>query len=279
MRLIRWPRDGVTSDVWMPGWGDRPSAPRRNGRIEPTSGGSCQDGRPKQQKTLRDLPQQLSLFDELSRAMKPQQRTPFEGPFMVLLCALTFVVVEGIAVQVGGQVASLVFGGHRLVPGGVGAEPASSCGFGSIRPTRLWRGARPTGLHCPDPWPCGPHCSSTQLVRCRARHRDHPVVRHLRAASGTLPGGPAKASRAHVERTMGRKCRRAPHRRPLRQGCRRRAGATGTRCGRRHRRPAVRQVRGLHPRRRRAPGRQGRGVRDPSRAAPQGPSGGDRHSP
>ena len=31
------------------------------------------------------------------------------------------------------------------------------------------------------------------------------IVRHLRTASGTTHGGPTKASRAHVERTMGRK--------------------------------------------------------------------------
>ena len=52
--------------------------------------------------------------------MKPQQRTPFDAPFMVLLWALTFVVVEGLAVQVGGQVASWVFGGHRPVFGAIG---------------------------------------------------------------------------------------------------------------------------------------------------------------
>ncbi len=30
--LIRWPPDGVASDLWLSGWGDRPSAPRRVGR-------------------------------------------------------------------------------------------------------------------------------------------------------------------------------------------------------------------------------------------------------
>ena len=29
VRLIRWPPDGVASDVWLAGWGDRPAAPRR----------------------------------------------------------------------------------------------------------------------------------------------------------------------------------------------------------------------------------------------------------
>ncbi len=54
-----------------------------------------------------------------SRAGK--QRTLFESPFMVVLWAFTFVVVEGIAVQAGGQVASWVFGGHRVVFGPIGS--------------------------------------------------------------------------------------------------------------------------------------------------------------
>ena len=124
---------------------------------------------------------------------------------MVLLCALTFVVVEGMAVQVGGQVASLVFGGHRLVPGGVGAGTGiflTACassgrpgsGVESGRPGFAARTRGPVGL-------TARHAAG----RCRARHRDHPLVRHLRAASGSQHGGPARASRAHVERHMGRK--------------------------------------------------------------------------
>ena len=74
-----------------------------------------------------------------------------------------------------GQVASLVFGGHRLVPGGVGA------GTGIF--LRLWR-------HLADPalaWsPLGPGIAARTrgpvgltarhaAGRCRARHRDHPI--------------------------------------------------------------------------------------------------------
>ena len=137
--------------------------------------------------------------------MKPQQQTPFEGPFMVLLCALTFVVVEGMAVQVGGQVASLVFGGHRLVPGGVGAgtgiflrlwhHPAD--------PALAWSPSARTSL--PGPVALWASLLVVQLVVVGLVIVIIRIVRHLWAASGTTHGGPAKASRAHVERTMGRK--------------------------------------------------------------------------
>ena len=137
--------------------------------------------------------------------MKPQRQTPFEGPFMVLLCALTFVVVEGIAVQVGGQVASLVFGGHRLVPGGVGAgtgiflrlwhHPAD--------PALAWSPSARTSL--PGPVALWTSLLVVQLAVVGLVIVIIRIVRHLWAASGTMHGGPAKASRAHVERTMGRK--------------------------------------------------------------------------
>ena len=137
--------------------------------------------------------------------MKPQQQTPFEGPFVVLLCALTFVVVEGLAVQVGGQVASLFFGGHRLMPGGVGA------GTGIF--LRLWRHSADPALawspldraSLPGPVALWASLLVTQLVGVGLVIVTIRLVRHVRGGSGSLHGGPAKASRAHVERTMGRK--------------------------------------------------------------------------
>jgi type IV secretory pathway TraG/TraD family ATPase VirD4 len=137
--------------------------------------------------------------------MKPQHETPFEGPFMVLLCALTFVVAEGLAVQVGSQVASLVFGGHRLVPGGVGA------GTGIF--LRLWRHPADPALawspvdraSLPGPVAMWASLLVTQLVLVGLVIVTIVLVRHLRAASVSQHGGPARASRAHVERRMGRR--------------------------------------------------------------------------
>jgi type IV secretory pathway TraG/TraD family ATPase VirD4 len=136
--------------------------------------------------------------------MKPQHETPFEGPFMVLLCALTFVVVEGMAVQLGGLVASLIFGGHRLIPGGLGA------GTGIF--LRLWRHAADPALawspvdrvSLPGPVAIWASLLVTQLVVVGLFIVTIRLVRHLRGASGSQHG-PAKASRAQVERTMGRK--------------------------------------------------------------------------
>ena len=210
--------------------------------------------------------------------MKPQQRTPFDAPFMVLLWALTFVVAEGLAVQVGGQVASWVFGGHRPVFGAIGTGTVV---FGRLvhhlgDPKLAWSPADRPSL--PGPVAMWASLLVTQLVLVGLVVVTVRLVRHFGSIgkptrrSGESQSGPRRA--AH-----GSPGGRAPHRRPLREGRRIWARATGPRDRRRHRRPAVRQVRGLHPRRRRAPGRQRRGVRDPGRAPAQGSGGGDRHPP
>ena len=112
---------------------------------------------------------------------------------MVLLCALTFVVVEGMAVQLGGLVASLVFGGHRLIPGGLGA------GTGIF--LRLWRHAADPALawspvdrvSLPGPVAIWASLLVTQLVVVGLFIVTIRLVRHLRGASGSQHG-PAKAS-------------------------------------------------------------------------------------
>ena len=137
--------------------------------------------------------------------MKPQQGTPFEGPFMVLLWALTCVVVEGLAVQAGGEVASLAFGGHRLGPPGVGA------GTGILlrlfrhlaNPKMAW--SRPDRASLPGPVAMWASLLVTQLVLVGLVIVTIALVRHFWGASTSLHGGPARASRAHVERCMGRR--------------------------------------------------------------------------
>ncbi|MGO8864720.1 MAG: type IV secretory system conjugative DNA transfer family protein [Acidimicrobiales bacterium] len=136
--------------------------------------------------------------------MKPQQRTPFESPFMVLLWALTFVVAEGLAIQAGGQVASWVFGGHRIVFGGVGAGTGI---FGSLLhhladPALAWSPMDRASL--PGSVALWATLVVTQLVFIGLVVVAIALVRRFGASSGTL-GGPARASRAQIERRVGRR--------------------------------------------------------------------------
>ena len=79
---------------------------------------------------------------------------------MVLLWALTFVVLEGLTVQAGGQVASWAFGQHRVVFGPIGAGASIFGRWCIIWAIPDWHGVRISSRPCPDPWPCGPRCSS-----------------------------------------------------------------------------------------------------------------------
>ena len=50
-----------------------------------------------------------------------QSQTPFDGTFLVFLVVIGFVIGEGVATDLAGQLASFAFGGHHVVPGGIGA--------------------------------------------------------------------------------------------------------------------------------------------------------------
>ncbi|MGO8862455.1 MAG: type IV secretory system conjugative DNA transfer family protein [Acidimicrobiales bacterium] len=137
--------------------------------------------------------------------MKPQQRTPFQGPFMVLLCALTYVVVEGIAIQAGGQVASWIFGEHRLVFGPIGTGAGI---FGRLMhhladPELAWSPVARASL--PGPAALWVSLFVTHLVVVALVVAVVSVVRHLVGATGSPHGGPEKANRAQIERRMGRR--------------------------------------------------------------------------
>src|SRR5664280_3027456 len=45
---------------------------------------------------------------------------PFDGTFVAFLAVVGFVIGEGLATDLAGQLASLAFGSHHVVPGGVG---------------------------------------------------------------------------------------------------------------------------------------------------------------
>jgi hypothetical protein len=83
-RPIRWRRDGVAADLWPSGRGDRPAAPRHGGRLRTTSDAARQDGG-RSRTTARRSAEPTQPLRRGARAMRPQQRTPFEAPFMGLL--------------------------------------------------------------------------------------------------------------------------------------------------------------------------------------------------
>lgn len=136
--------------------------------------------------------------------MRPRRRTPFDGPFMVFLWALTALVAEGLTVQLGGQVASLVFGGHRLVPGALGGPATLVRLFAHLGdPELAWSPADRASL--PGPVALWASLVVTQLAVVALVAGLVALVRRFHGSLTPEHGGPARASRARVERTLGRK--------------------------------------------------------------------------
>lgn len=132
-------------------------------------------------------------------------RGPFDGTFVAFLAVVGFVFGEGLATDLAGQLASLVFGSRHVVPGGVGT--------GATVFLRLWG-------HLGDPklaWDPrarvllpGPVAMWTALVATELLLVATAIValRLVRRAQGIFPdpqGGGTKVGRAVVERRMGRK--------------------------------------------------------------------------
>jgi type IV secretory pathway TraG/TraD family ATPase VirD4 len=123
----------------------------------------------------------------------------------MLLWALTFVVLEGVAIQAGGQVASWIFGGHRLVFGPIGAGAAM---FGRLvhhlaDPALAWSQGDRASL--PGPVALWASLFVTHLVVVGFVVVAVHVVRRLLGATRSPHSGPAKASRTQIERRMGRR--------------------------------------------------------------------------
>jgi type IV secretory pathway TraG/TraD family ATPase VirD4 len=137
--------------------------------------------------------------------MNGRGQTPFDGPLLALLAVLGVVAAEGIAVDVAGQLSSLVFGGHRLLDGGIGAGPGTFLRlWGHLAdPGLAWPGADrvllPAALYI---W-CA--LATTQLVLAGLVVMSFRLVWFARGVIGTSHGNPMKASRSHVERRMGRR--------------------------------------------------------------------------
>jgi type IV secretion system protein VirD4 len=157
----------------------------------------------------------------------------FDGPFLAFLVAVAVVVGEGLITDLAAQVASLTFGGHQPVPGGVGSGVTA---FSRLwhhldNPKLAWSPNARTRL--PGPVPMWLVLSSTELsVVALAVVVIRSFRRHQQAGSGS-----SQAGRAEVERHMGRKAvirhttdlygrEVASHREPLALG---RDATTGTR--------------------------------------------------
>lgn len=134
-----------------------------------------------------------------------KQRTPFESPFTLVLCALTFVVVEGIAIQAGGQLASWVFGGHQVVFGPIGSGVGI---FGRLvhhlgDPKAAWN--LPARDVLPGPLALWASLLLMHLVVLGLVVVVVRAVRRLGEAIRSPYGVPTKTSRAQIERRLGRR--------------------------------------------------------------------------
>jgi len=133
-----------------------------------------------------------------------RHRAPFDGPFTVLLAGIAVVAVEGVAVGTAGQVASLVFGSHRIVPGGVGAGPGIFLRlWGHLAdPGSAW--SRADRAFLPRPAAMWTALVGSQMVLVGLAVMAVRLLRFVRGATNSLTGASVKVSRWHVERRMGR---------------------------------------------------------------------------
>ena len=134
-----------------------------------------------------------------------QSQTPFDGTFLVFLVAIGFVIGEGVATDLAGQLASLAFGAHHVVPGGIGS--------GAMAFLRLWShpgdpklawGPRARGF-LPGPVAMWAALAVTELLLVATAIVAIRLIRRAQSSLGGLGGNTAKVGRAEVERRMGRK--------------------------------------------------------------------------
>jgi type IV secretion system protein VirD4 len=129
-----------------------------------------------------------------------RHHTSFDPLFVVFLAALSVVLGEGAVIDVAGQLASLLFGAHRLLPGGLeaGAGLLLRLGHHLGDPRSAWSPSARVFL--PGALPMWVALAATQLV---AVVLVVVVVRLLRFVRGA-GGSAVKAGRSHVEQRMGR---------------------------------------------------------------------------
>ena len=123
---------------------------------------------------------------------------------MAFLAVVGFVIGEGLATDLAGQLASLAFGSHHVVPGGVGA--------GANVFLRLWSHLgdpklawAPTAGLLPGPAAMWTALAATELLFVATAVVAFRLVRRAQGSFGGPGGGEAKVGRGEVERRMGRK--------------------------------------------------------------------------
>jgi type IV secretion system protein VirD4 len=133
-----------------------------------------------------------------------QSYTSFDGTFVVFMVVVGFVIGEGTAVDLSGQLASITFGGHHVVPGGVGT--------GATEFLRLWSHLADPRLAwspkarilLPGPVPMWAALGTTELVLIALSVVAFRLMRLVQGSLGTAGAG-AKVGRTQVERRMGRR--------------------------------------------------------------------------
>ena len=170
--------------------GDRRSLPARP---HPT---------PRAALVLRDQPQPMKRASPMNQS---QSQTPFDGTFLVFLVVVGFVIGEGVATDLAGQLASLAFGAHHVVPGGIGAGATVFLRlWGHLGDPKLAWGPRARAL-LPGPVAMWTALAVTELLLVATAVVAFRLVRRAQRSFGGLRGGAAKVGRAEVERRMGRK--------------------------------------------------------------------------
>ena len=134
-----------------------------------------------------------------------QSQTPFDGTFLVFLVVIGFVIGEGVATDLAGQLASFAFGAHHVVPGGIGAGATAFLHLWSHPgdPRLAW-GPRARAF-LPGPVAMWTALVLTELLLVATAIVAFRLVRRVQRSLGGPGGGTAKVGRAEVERRMGRK--------------------------------------------------------------------------
>ena len=137
--------------------------------------------------------------------MNPQRRTPFGGTITFFLASIGAVAAEGVMIDLAGQAASLVFGGHHTVPGGLGAGVGVLLRLPHhlLDPRRAWSEAGRRWL--PGPIALWAVILAAELLLAGLVVLALRLLHRMQEGTGGRHANPARASRTMVERTMGRK--------------------------------------------------------------------------
>ena len=134
-----------------------------------------------------------------------QSQTPFDGTFLVFLVVIGFIIGEGVATDLAGQLASLAFGAHRVVPGAIGGGATAFLHLWSHPgdPRLAWKPR--ARAYLPGPVAMWTALILAELLLIATAIVAFRLVRWAQRSLGGSGGGTGKVGRAEVERRMGRK--------------------------------------------------------------------------